>query len=112
MLLKLIIPTALTFSAIVITSCKTNKVSPKVEESAEVKTNFIYEEIENKGRIYVIGTEKGKMDVQKHGHLPIAKTFIGEGPKGETLIFELDKKNPDLLKRLISNYELMHKVQL
>lgn len=53
------------------------------------------------GRLYVIGQAKTNETFIAQGHMPYAKTLIGEGPHGVTLIFEIDKKNPELAQKLI-----------
>lgn len=56
------------------------------------------------GRIYVIGSAKTNVSFLAHKHLPYTKTLIGAGPYGETVIFEVDKKQPALTNRLEEQY--------
>lgn len=52
------------------------------------------------GRIYVIGQKETRKSFVANGHLPYTRTLLGAGPAGETVIFEVDKKDPELAKRL------------
>jgi hypothetical protein len=56
------------------------------------------------GRIYVIGNEETSADFVKHKHLPYTKTLLGAGPKGETVIFEVDKDDSSYAEALIDEY--------
>ena len=58
------------------------------------------------GRIYVIGQEKTNASFQANPHLPYTKTILGAGPNGETVVFEVDKKDPALTQTLIEMYNL------
>lgn len=58
----------------------------------------------HEGRIYVIGNEETKDDFVKHKHLPYTKTLLGAGPKGETVIFEVDKGDSTYAEALIDEY--------
>ncbi len=57
-----------------------------------------------KGRIYVIGQESMNKKFMKHGHLPYTKTILGAGPNGETVVFEVDKKKPEMADNLVKRY--------
>lgn len=72
-----------------------------------------YAEESHKGRLYVFGTEKAHAQMKESGHAPqIAKTFIGAGPDGQTLVLEADAKSNDLQERLKAQYQSRHGVQL
>ncbi len=58
-----------------------------------------------RNRIYVIGNTKTNKSFAKTGHLPYTRTVLGAGPNGETVIFEVDKKNKDLAETLKQRYE-------
>ena len=45
------------------------------------------------------------MTFKDSGHLPYARTFIGAGPHGKTVIFEVDKKKPEYVERLMAQFE-------
>jgi ABC-type microcin C transport system duplicated ATPase subunit YejF len=62
---------------------------------------FVYKLAE---RYYVIGQEKTSEQFRAHQHLPYTRTLLGAGPQGETVVFEVDKKNPALAERLVSSY--------
>jgi hypothetical protein len=55
-------------------------------------------------RYYVIGQEKTNEKFMASGHLPYTRTLLGAGPMGETVVFEVDKKNPQLADRLVKTY--------
>lgn len=57
------------------------------------------------GRIYVIGTKKVNEGFKTLHHLPYTRTILGAGPNGETVIYEVDKKNPELSEQLKTRYE-------
>lgn len=56
------------------------------------------------GRIYVIGNSETSEKFAKHKHMPYTKTLLGAGPGGETVVFEVDKKNEALAQKLITRY--------
>ena len=56
------------------------------------------------GRIYVIGSAETNAKFLQHKHLPYTRTLLGAGPHGETVIFEVDKKQPALTERLEEQY--------
>ncbi len=58
---------------------------------------FIYSHLD---RLYVVGSAEASEEFSQSGHLPYTRTLIGAGPQGETVVFEIDKKNPDLTRRL------------
>lgn len=55
-------------------------------------------------RHYIIGDNSSASKFESQPHLPYTKTMIGEGPQGETLVFEVNKDKPELTDRLISTY--------
>jgi hypothetical protein len=57
------------------------------------------------GRIYVISNPKTRDFFVKHHHLPYTKTLLGIGPGGETVIFEVNKKDPTFVDQLIKMYK-------
>lgn len=57
------------------------------------------------GRLYVIGDPKTRDSFVKHHHLPYTKTLLGAGPGGETVIFEVNKKDPAFAEKLIKMYK-------
>src|ERR1051325_12146563 len=68
-----------------------------------------YAEEPHKGRIYVLGTEKAHKALTGSQQTPhIAKTFIGAGPDGQTVVLEADSKSNDLQDRLKAQYESRH----
>jgi hypothetical protein len=71
-----------------------------------------YREITHDGRIYVVGSKESYADFLNAHHLPYCKTYIGKGPNRETVIFELDKKDESLLKRLVEQYNQKYQTKL
>jgi hypothetical protein len=72
-----------------------------------------YAEETYKGRLYVLGTEKAHKALTQSQQTPhIAKTYIGAGPDGQTLVLEADSKTNELQERLKSQYESRHGVKL
>lgn len=57
------------------------------------------------GRIYVIGDPKTRDSFVEHHHLPYTKTLLGAGPGGETVIFEVNKKDPSFVEKLMKMYK-------
>lgn len=72
-----------------------------------------YAEETHKGRVYVLGTEKAHKALTGSQQTPhIAKTYIGAGPDGQTVVLEADAKSNDLQERLKTLYESKHGVKL
>lgn len=67
-----------------------------------------YREVEHDGRLYVIGNEDTYRSFIEHHHLPYTRTLIGKGPKGQTLVIEIDKDNSAVVDRLETQYESKH----
>jgi hypothetical protein len=59
---------------------------------------------ENHGRHYVVGSTESLAKFMASGHLPYTKTILGAGPMGETVVFEVNKKDPSLAERLQKEY--------
>jgi lipopolysaccharide export system protein LptC len=72
-----------------------------------------YAEESHKGRLYVFGTEKAHAAFKETQHTPtIAKTFIGAGPEGQSVVLEADAKSSELQERLKTQYEARHTAKL
>lgn len=72
-----------------------------------------YAEESHKGRLYVFGTEKAHQTFKQSQHTPtIAKTFIGAGPEGQSVVLEADAKSSELQDRLKAQYEARHTAKL
>ena len=59
------------------------------------------------GRHYVIGSTKMSIKFIGSGHLPYTRTLIGGGPQGKTVVFEVDKKKPEYVERLMAQFQSM-----
>jgi hypothetical protein len=87
--------------------------APEKSAVAKDAAGGYYAEEAYKGRLFVLGTEKAHKalrDTQQTPH--IAKTYIGLGPDGQTLVLEADAKSNDLQDRLKAQYESRHGVKL
>ena len=56
-------------------------------------------------RIYVVGSKEMAEKFEKQHHLPYTRTILGLGPKGETVVFEVNKKKPEYVARIQKKYE-------
>ena len=67
----------------------------------KVKPDAFYAEMRKHGRIYIFDNFEDMNPVRMFGHPNFMYTQIGAGPKGETIVFVLNKKNkkkrPDAL---------------
>lgn len=67
----------------------------------KVTPEAFYGEMRAEGRIYVFSTLEDMKDVRTTGEAPYRFTQIGDGPKGETVVYVLNgsnkKKRPDAL---------------
>jgi len=67
----------------------------------KLKPDAFYAEMHKHGRIYVFNNFKDMKTVRDFGHPNFMFTQIGDGPKGETVVFVLNSKNkkkrPDAL---------------
>ena len=52
------------------------------------------------GRYYVIGSRETLKSFLNHGSIPYRRTLLGHGPLGETVVFEIDRKNPERIEAL------------
>ena len=57
------------------------------------------------GRYYVIGSAEMAKKFKGSGHLPYTHTLIGDGPQGKTVVFEVDKKKPEYVERLMTQFQ-------
>jgi hypothetical protein len=100
--------------ALVLWGCSTSKPAPSPAASggsmmAKESGSSFYAEESYKSRLYVFGTEKAHKSFKDHEQVPtIAKTFIGAGPEGQTVVLEADAKTNDLQERLKVQYESRH----
>ena len=92
-----------------VTTDKTAAVSATAQTSA---ASGFYSEKEHNGRLYVFGTEKTLTASRETPQISYAKTFIGAGPGGKTVVVEADSKDPALQERLIAEFSRRHGLQL
>lgn len=91
---------------------KLKKKIPAIElyEGKNVPTDGFYAEMRRHGRIYVFNNWNDMKPVRETGHPIFFYTEIGSGPKGETVVYVLNKKTkkkrPDaLIKKFKNNYK-------
>lgn len=97
--MRIIITTLLMAAALLgctATSAQTSQTGPQPVLSRG-EDFHVYE---NHGRLFVIGSQESLETFKASGHLPYTRTLIGAGPMGETVVFEVDKKNPEETDRL------------
>jgi|GEM_PF-1207257 len=70
----------------------------------KLESNDIYTAWKYQGRIYVIGDEAMNTKFATLKHLPYTKTLLGAGPAGETVIFQVAKKDPRFAEKLKAAY--------
>ncbi len=88
---------------------------PEAEEMASMEgmptlVNQIGEDFyvyDHDGRYYVIGSAEMAMKFEGSGHLPYTRTLIGAGPHGRIVIFEVVKKKPEYVERLMTQFQSM-----
>jgi len=91
---------------------KVAKTDPMDEGGMKAATGY-YAEESDEGRIYVFGTAKLHEAYKSSKQKPyIAKTFIGAGPSGKTVVFEADAKSADLQERLRREFNRRHGLNL
>jgi hypothetical protein len=92
--------------AIMVTGCQTTSMKSAEAGPQEVLSNgkdfHVYE---NHGRFFVTGSQESLAKFKASGHLPYTRTILGAGPNSETVVFEVDKKNPELAERLQKQFE-------
>jgi len=89
------------------------KTEPSKEaQLAMLKDPGYYAEEEHDGRWYVFGNEKTHKQFATSRSIQIAKTFIGEGPGGATVVFEAKDKLPEMTDRLVKTFSERHGLAL
>ncbi|HLY11167.1 MAG TPA: hypothetical protein VKW04_17840 [Planctomycetota bacterium] len=87
--------------------------APEKPATMAKESGGFYAEESYKGRLYVFGTEKAHKAFKETQQVPsIAKSYIGAGPEGQTLVLEADAKATDLQERLKAEYESRHTTKL
>ena len=88
--------------AISLGACTTSSVKEtamtetSTDRATETSMDSLYE-VHDQGRIYVFNEYDLYKDFVKTGHTAYMKTYIGDGPKGETLVFGLTSKEKKML---------------
>ena len=89
------------------------KTEPSKEaQLAMLKDPGYYAEEEYDGRWYVFGNEKTHAQFANTHSIQIARTFIGEGPGGATVVFEAKDKLPEMTDRLVATFSERHGLAL
>lgn len=71
--------------------------------------NIKYYERYHDGRVYVMGSLSTLENFKTTHHLPLTKTYIGEGAGGITVVIEESKEDAELSKNLWAMYKAKHK---
>ncbi len=71
---------------------------------AEFHARSYYAEEQHGGRTYVFGNPATHEAFRQTHHMPYTLTLIGEGPRGETVVIEIDKQRPELQERLRAEF--------
>ena len=100
-------------AAVLLWGCSDSaKPSEKPLMAKESGSGF-YSEESFKGRLYVFGTEEAHQKFKESQQVPhIAKSFIGAGPEGQTVVLEAEQKSDELQNRLRAQYEARHGAKL
>jgi hypothetical protein len=94
-------------------SSKTAPAEPGKPAAMAKESGGFYAEESFKGRLYVFGTEKAHKAFKDTQQVPnIAKTYIGAGPEGQSVVLEADAKATELQERLKAEYEGRHNSKL
>ncbi len=64
-----------------------------------------YHVYKHEGRLYVIGSPEMSKQFAEQGHLPLTRTVLGAGPNGETVVYEIKKKEPAYTDRLVAQFK-------
>ncbi|MCE9638460.1 MAG: hypothetical protein K8T90_22395 [Planctomycetes bacterium] len=82
----------------------TNPASVDKAGSIVKKDSGYYAVDAHDGRTYVFGDEDTHAAWQKSHAMQYSKSMIGAGPKGETVVFEVRDKLPELQERLMTRF--------
>ncbi|WP_210395231.1 hypothetical protein [Motiliproteus sediminis] len=75
--------------------------------TAELNNNDFYE-VHHEGRLYLFDDYATYQSFLEVGETSFRHTFIGDGPKGETLVFGLTGKDKKKTAEKIASYNLFH----
>jgi len=64
------------------------------------------------GRYYVLGSEAGARGFESSPHLSVARTYVGAGPGGRTVVIEAEREDGGLLGRLRGEFVRRHEWEL
>lgn len=68
--------------------------------------------LEYDGRYYVFGDAKTEAAFMKSPHMQMSKSFIGAGPQGRTVVFEVKDKLAGMTERIIDRFSTTYGVYL
>ena len=97
--------TALALATLLFTSCGSAGDGP----GSKGTPGMTYMEKVIDGRVYVAGTEEGIAKLGRGEKFHIARTQIGAGPDGMSIVYEVDKDDEQLDERLEKEYALRNK---
>ena len=74
-------------------------------ESQLVKSDDDFHIYRKHSRYYVIGSQETLNVFLNNGQIPYSRTILGKGSLGESVVFEIDKKNPKRVEFLQKKFE-------
>jgi len=72
---------------------------------------FLLLEKKDRNSRYIVGNQSSVINAYRNGDLPMSRTFIGGGPKGENLVFETDADGA-MFTRLVERYNKTYGAKL
>ncbi|MCW8827322.1 MAG: hypothetical protein OQK78_12960 [Gammaproteobacteria bacterium] len=78
-------------TGLVLSGCAANSTTDTMSATAMQLNNDDFYEVHHEGRIYIFDDAKTYKSYLDVGETAFRKVYIGEGPKGETLVFGLTK---------------------
>lgn len=99
-------------------ACKSQESSiPSMKGDSKVLPPAVsegyYMEEQHQERLYVFGTQAAHDTFEKSKLTPqITKTYIGQGPSGQSVVLEADAKSTDLQERLRGEFNRRHNLDL
>ncbi len=87
--------------SLVLAACGSNSVKKQQQDQANLNNDDFYE-VHHEGRIYLFDDFATYQSFNEVGETAYRKVYIGEGPKGETLVFGLTGKDKKKMSGIAS----------
>jgi hypothetical protein len=81
---------------------------PEESYAASIPSGPYYYEYQHEGRYYIIGRPITAVEFEDTHEVPFTRTMVGAGPKGETVVLEVDKEDPTLADFLWEQFKEKH----